>query len=142
MFVPLCRNCGTEIRHNDRFCPSCGHPRQGAEATRPRTSRKGEVVGPDVAKRTEPISEAERSRRLDEAIKGLLLEGYFVRLRTPTAAQLVKPKVFSLVWALVWFLLCGVGVLVYVFYYASKRDEGVYLQVDDYGNTTLTHQLG
>ena len=48
----------------------------------------------------------------------------------------------ALVWALVWFLLCGVGVLIYVFYYASKRDEGVYLQVDDYGNTTLTHQLG
>jgi hypothetical protein len=130
------------MQHDDRFCPSCGHPRRGVEATRPRTSRNGGVVGPEVAKRTEPISESERSRILDEAIEGLLLEGYFVRLRTPTAAQLVKPKEFSLVWALVWFLLCGVGVLIYVFYYASKRDEGVYLQVDDYGNTTLTHQLG
>ncbi len=31
-------------------------------------------------------------------------------------------------WATAWFLVCGVGVLVYVFYYASKKDDAIYLR--------------
>jgi hypothetical protein len=90
--------------------------------------------------RTEPISEAERSRLLDEAIGGYLRKGFFVRLRTPTTAQLVRPKKFSFISALLWFLLFGIGILIYLFYYAAKSDEGVYLQVDEYGNVTATRQ--
>lgn len=91
---------------------------------------------------TEPISESERSRRLEEAIGGYLRRGFFVRLRTPTTAQLVKPKKFSFISALLWFLLFGIGLLIYLFYYASQRDEGVYLQVDEYGKVTATRQRG
>ncbi len=50
--------------------------------------------------RAEPISEAERSRMLDNAIGGYLLRGFFVRLRTPTTAQLVKPRKLSFISAL------------------------------------------
>jgi hypothetical protein len=88
----------------------------------------------------EPISEVERSRLLDEAIKGYLLRGFFVRLRTQTTAQLVRPKKFSFIWALLWFLLFGIGIIVYFIYYAAKSDEGIYLQVDEYGNVTATRQ--
>ncbi len=58
-------------------------------------------------------------------------KGYIVQSQTETSAQLVKPKVFSFVWALLWFLLLGVGVLVYIFYYMSKNDQTVYLYVEN-----------
>ena len=48
----------------------------------------------------EPISEAEHSRMLDNAIGGYLLRAFFVRLRTPTTAQLFKPRKFSFISAL------------------------------------------
>jgi uncharacterized membrane protein YvbJ len=141
MYVPLCRNCGSEVRPDDKFCPNCGQSRESAKDTAPVTDHGGGGARPDVTNRTEPISEAARSRLLEEAIERFVLRGFFVRLRTSTSAQLVKPKKFSLVWAILWFLLFGVGLLIYVFYYLSKKDEGVYLQVDDYGNITETHQL-
>ena len=142
MFVPLCRTCGNELRPYDEFCPNCGQPRRGTKATFPPTDRGGVPVGPNPADRTGPIPEAERSRLLEEAIGRYVSWGFHVRLRTPTSAQLVKPKQFSFVWALLWFLLFGVGLLVYVFYYAAKKDVGVYLHVDDHGNTTVTRQPG
>jgi hypothetical protein len=106
-------------------------PEEGSEAT-------FTVAEPVSA---EPISEAERSRLLDEAIQGYLFRGFFVRLRTQTTAQLVRPKRFSFIWALLWFLLFGIGIIIYLIYYAAKRDEGIYLQVDEYGNVTATRQL-
>ena len=49
--------------------------------------------------------------------------------QTDTSAQLIKPKQFSIrVAALIWFLLFGVGLLIYIFYYVGKRDgPGMYL---------------
>jgi uncharacterized membrane protein len=58
-------------------------------------------------------------------------QGYRVVSQTEASAQLVKPKAFSFVWALLWFLLLGVGLIVYLLYYASKRDKTVYLTVAD-----------
>jgi hypothetical protein len=105
-------------------------PEEGSEAT-------FTVAEPVSA---EPISEAERSRLLDEAIGGYLRRGFLVQLRTQTTAQLVQPKKFSFIWALLWFLLFGIGIIVYLIYYAAKSDEGIYLQVDEYGNVTVTRQ--
>jgi capsule polysaccharide export protein KpsE/RkpR len=34
--------------------------------------------------------------------------------------QLVKPKKFSFIWALVWFLLFGIGLIVYLLYYGAS----------------------
>ena len=59
--------------------------------------------------------------------------GYRVESRTPTTAQLVRPKKVSFLWALLWFLLFGIGILVYVAYYLAKSDQTVYLEVDDEG---------
>ncbi len=65
-------------------------------------------------------------------------QGYRVISQTETSAQLVKPKEFSFVWALFWFLIFGVGVLVYVFYYAAKKDATLYLTVAPDGTVTRT----
>ena len=45
----------------------------------------------------------------------------------------MRPKKFSFLWALLWFLLFGIGILVYVAYYLAKSDQTVYLEVDDAG---------
>jgi protein-S-isoprenylcysteine O-methyltransferase Ste14 len=89
----------------------------------------------------QPISEAERSRILEEEVAEYMRDGFFVRTRTATTAQPVKPKKFSFIWALLWLLLFGVGLIVYLIYYAAKRDEGRYVEVDEYGNVKATRQV-
>ena len=74
---------------------------------------------------------ASSSTALQNEINDYVRRGFIVQSQTETSAQLVKPKVFSFVWAFIWFLLLGVGVLVYIFYYMSKNDQTVYLSVED-----------
>jgi hypothetical protein len=57
-------------------------------------------------------------------------KGWRVVSQTDAAAQLVKPREFSATWAFLWFLACGVGLVVYLLYYAGKRDQQLYLDVD------------
>jgi hypothetical protein len=89
----------------------------------------------------EPVSEAERSRALEEEIAQYMHDGFFVKQRSATTAQLVRPKKFSFIWALLWFLLFGIGIIVYLIYYAAKQDEGRYLEVDEYGAIKATRQV-
>jgi hypothetical protein len=90
----------------------------------------------------EPISELERTRRLDAAINEYLGRRYSVQFRTSTTAQLVRPKKFSAGWAILWLLVFIVGLFVYILYYLGKRDERVYLQVDEFGSVRATRQRG
>ena len=81
----------------------------------------------------EPVPLEERSAILDAEVMKYARLGYEVRSRTQTTAQLVKPKKFSFIWALVWFLLFGIGLIVYLLYYWGKRDQTIYLEVDNRG---------
>lgn len=47
--------------------------------------------------------------------------------------QLVKPKRFRLIWALLWLSVGGVGLLVYLLYFLAKRDSRVCLIVGENG---------
>lgn len=75
----------------------------------------------------------ERRSVLQREITSYVRQGYRVVSQTDTTAQLVKPKNFSLLWALLWFFLFGIGLVVYLVYYWSKRDLAVYLEVDEQG---------
>jgi uncharacterized membrane protein len=66
---------------------------------------------------------------LQEQIRWYVRHGYRVVNQTATTAQLVKPKRFSFLWAILWLLMFGVGLLVYLLYYAAKKDTVVYLEV-------------
>ena len=68
---------------------------------------------------------------LQDHINWYVNRGYMVQSQTETSAQLVKPKRFSLIWALIWTLLLFVGLIIYIFYYISKKDQTVYLYVED-----------
>ena len=87
------------------------------------------------------VAQTERARLLEGEISEYMRDGFFVRHRTDTTAQLVKPKKFSFVWALLWLLVFGVGIVVYLIYYAAKRDEGRYVEVDEYGTVKATRQV-
>ena len=78
-------------------------------------------------------STEQRRETLQQRINQYIRQGYRVVSQTDTTAQLIKQKQFSCLWATLWFLLFGIGILIYLFYYASKRDEQIYLEVDIYG---------
>jgi len=129
-----CPDCGRQLE-TDGFtllstCPHCGLViRVDAESTQ----------AGDMAQ--EPSIE-QRTAILEEQIGQLVRQGYRVISRTQTTAQLVKPKEFSLLWALLWLLvtLCvfGLGILVYLFYYLAQKDKTVYLEVDPYGQVRVS----
>jgi len=67
---------------------------------------------------------------LQAQVDRLVARGFRIVYLTPTAAQLVRPKQFSFAWAALSFLLCGVGVLFYVFYFVSLPDDVVNLTAE------------
>jgi hypothetical protein len=77
------------------------------------------------------ITKPGADKPLQEHINWYVSQGYQVTAQTETSAQLVKPKRFSLIWAFLWFLALGVGLIVYLFWHVSKRDKTVYLYVED-----------
>lgn len=81
----------------------------------------------------EPLDFARRRQILEKEVASYSRRGYRVVSQTDTTAQLVKPKQFSFLWATLWLFVFGIGLLVYLFYHWSKKEEVVYLMVDEYG---------
>ena len=79
------------------------------------------------------LSIEQRREILQREINKYIRQGYRVINQTDTTAQLVRPKRFSCLWATFWLFMLIVGLLVYIFYYMSKRDEQIYILVDEYG---------
>lgn len=77
---------------------------------------------------------------LQAAIDNYIAAGYRITSQTPTSAQLVRPKQFSCLLATISFLLFGIGVVIYLFYFASLRDDVTYLHVDQSGQVQARHQ--
>lgn len=75
----------------------------------------------------------ERRAILDKVIARYSRQGYRVLNRTDTTAQLVRPKQFSCLAATLWTLLFGIGLIFYLFYYAGKKDDMIYLSIDEHG---------
>jgi hypothetical protein len=71
---------------------------------------------------------------LDKEVEKYAERGFRVVAGTDTTAQLVKPKTYSFLWAFIWFLFLIVGLLLYILWYMAKKDEQVYLTVDEKGH--------
>ena len=85
---------------------------------------------------TNELSLSQRQAILQGQIGVYVGRGYRVVSQTETTAQLVKPKVFSCFWAIVWFLLAVFPFIVYIILYAAKRDNQIYIQVQPDGRVT------
>jgi uncharacterized membrane protein len=68
------------------------------------------------------LSAGERSAILDQEIAKYAHRGYVLASRTPTSAQLVKRKKWSLFWSVTWFLVFVIPFFLYIVYYLAKRD--------------------
>jgi len=79
------------------------------------------------------IAMSERTRILEREIAKYVSQGYFLVSRTEITAQLVRQKQFNFGWALLWFLVFGVGLLVYILYYLGKQDKRVYIEIEPDG---------
>ena len=75
---------------------------------------------------------------LPEHINWYVRQGYRITAQTETSAQLVKPKQFSMVWFLLGLLAVGVGAILYIIYYMTKKDKAVYLTVGADGKIQTT----
>ncbi len=73
-------------------------------------------------------------KTLDDRIFQYAKGGYRVVHRDDNSVQLLRPKTFSFLWALVWFFIgLGTGFFLYLFYYLAKKDKAVYIEVADSG---------
>jgi hypothetical protein len=77
-------------------------------------------------------------RILDERIFQYARGGYRVIHRSDYSAQLLRPKRFSFLWAVIWFLFFGIGILVYFAYYFAKKEKTIYIAVTSSGSIRQT----
>lgn len=68
---------------------------------------------------------------LEDEIDYYLSRGYSVAAETSTSASLVKPKRFGCLIFVLLFLLGIFPAVIYVAWYASRRDQTVYLRIED-----------
>ena len=85
---------------------------------------------------TTTVSPEQRKAQLDGVVARYEAKGYHVEDRSEFRVTMMRPKEFSFIWALLWFLLFGVGILVYLFYYMGKSDKRVTLEVEEFGRLT------
>jgi len=116
--MKACPFCAEQIQDDAIFCRFCGR---------------------ELVHRTTPEEEARMrtANVLDQAIHNYMNAGWVLVNRTDQAAQLKKPKRFNWFWFLFWLLIglvaIGLPVILYLIYYAVKKDETVTLSVSKEG---------
>ena len=64
-------------------------------------------------------------QELDSTITGYLAQGYTVANRSSDSATMQKKKEFSVLWAVVGFLVCVLPLLIYLIVYATQPDVSI-----------------
>jgi hypothetical protein len=136
-----CTNCGTDNAEGLRFCGNCGTPLALPSIPPNQPTPPTSTVEETASK----ISTIEQRRAiLDWAISQRIRLGYRLAARSDTTAQLVKPKSFNAVFAVICVLLIvlfGVGLVLLIIYfiaYLAQKEKSVYLEVDQYGRLKVT----
>lgn len=73
---------------------------------------------------------------LEREIASYIKKGYRVLSQTDTSAQLLKPKRFSLLLAVLLLILMVLPFVIYLLMYLAARDKTVYISVDSQGKVT------
>ncbi len=116
-----CPNCGYENSPTRVNCKEC------------RTNLQQANLSAQPAVDT-PISDTKRRQILQRELMNLSAQGYIIQYQSDTMAQLRKPKNFNYFVALLGLLFWGVGLILYLLYYAVQKDTLVSIEVDEYGN--------
>jgi hypothetical protein len=121
-----CPYCAEEIQDEAIVCKHCG---RGLLNTDPGISK---IVTPaDIGRITE------QGKILEDAVARYQQRGWILISNTGRTAQLTKPKKFNWVWFLIWLVVgifaVALPVIIYLIYYAVKKDETVTLSVNEAG---------
>jgi hypothetical protein len=101
-----CRWCGKTMWPGDRVCAHCGREQPAAAAT------PSQPATPVTS-----VSLEGRRRALLHYMASYSTAGFRVMSQTDVNAQLMRTKEFNFIAAVLWFLLFGIGLLIYVFFY-------------------------
>lgn len=92
-----------------------------------------------VGESTRVLTVAERSAILDRAVIEYQKSGYQLVARTDTTAQLTKKREFSCCLAVILVFLV-IGIILYLLWYlTTKKEDSVFLEVDEYGKLRTTY---
>ncbi len=64
-------------------------------------------------------------QEMESMIQGYIAQGFSIANRTPTSVTLVKRKEFSVLWAVIGFIICLLPLLIYLIVYAAQSDQMV-----------------
>lgn len=78
----------------------------------------------------------QRRAILDREIASYVKKGYRVLSQTESSAQLVRPKRFNLLLAVLLLILMVLPFVIYLLMYLAARDKTVYITVDTQGRVT------
>lgn len=85
---------------------------------------------------SEPMTTEMRRNVLEQEIQRYVRSGYRVMSQTETSAQLVKPKKFHLLLAIILLLAMVLPFVIYLLMYMAAKDKTVYITVDSQGRVT------
>jgi len=66
---------------------------------------------------------------LESTVTSYIAKGFVVSNRTTNSAVMFKKKEFSILWAVVGFVLCLLPLLIYLIFYAAQSDQMVEIRV-------------
>lgn len=82
--------------------------------------------GDDFRHATRTMSlQAPTPNDLETMIMGYIAQGFNIANRTPTSVTLIKRKEFSVLWAVIGFIVCVLPLLIYLIVYATESDQMV-----------------
>jgi len=85
-----------------------------------------------------PLQARERMDILIDCMLAYIDQGYEVTSQVDDFTLFMKrERRFSCIWASI-LTISGIGLLLYILYYWSKRDNFIAITVDEYGNVTVT----
>lgn len=118
-----CPYCAEEIQDEAIVCRYCGRQLTNTQA----------ASGASTASAPGEKTLEERQALLQREISSYVSRGFRVVSQTQITAQLVKPKKFSCLVAIICLILAVLPFILYLLYYLAKRDETVYLEVNPQG---------
>lgn len=75
------------------------------------------------------VVEVDSSQELETAVSSYVVQGYVLANKTATSATMIKKKEFSILWAVIGFLICILPLLIYLVIYATESDKVVEIRV-------------
>jgi hypothetical protein len=79
--------------------------------------------------------QATSQQELENMVASYIAQGYNVANRTPSSVTMIKRKQFSVLWAVIGFIVCVLPLLIYLIVYALEDDQMVIINLGQPGES-------